>query len=176
LGLPVHDKAESQDICFVEGGDYRTLLARLRPEVNAPGAVVSAAGEHLGEHSGVAHFTVGQRAKVPASADGPRYVTRIDAKTKRVVVGRADELLASELDADELNLIRPERFTDEQTPVRAMIRYRAVPAAAAATIRDARLHLEFEQPQRAVTPGQLVALLDPRTEEVLGAATISVSS
>jgi tRNA-specific 2-thiouridylase len=172
LALPVHDKAESQDICFVEGGDYRAVLARLRPEVNSAGSVVTANREIVGEHSGVANYTVGQRAKLPASIDGARYVTRIEAATNTVVIGREDELLSLELDADELNLIRPERFSSAETQVRAMIRYRAAPARAFASVRDDHLHLRFERPQRAITPGQLVALLDVDSEEVLGAATI----
>jgi tRNA-specific 2-thiouridylase len=173
LRLPVHDKTESQDICFVEGGDYRTILSRLRPEINAPGAVVATSGEPIGEHAGVANYTIGQRARLPASADGPRYVTRIDAATSTIVVGREDELLSDELDAGELNLIRPERFTRGETPVRAMIRYRAAPAPALATVGTGdTLHLRFEHPQRAIAPGQLVALLGPTGEEILGAATI----
>jgi tRNA-uridine 2-sulfurtransferase len=173
LGLPVHDKTESQDICFVEGGDYRTVLSRLRPEINVPGAVVAANGEPIGEHAGIANYTVGQRSHLPAGDDGARYVTRIDAATNTIVIGREEELLASELDADELNLIRPERFGDGATRVRAMIRYRAAPAPALATARaDGSLHLDFVQAQRAISPGQLVALLDVDSEEVLGAATI----
>lgn len=173
LALPVHDKTESQDICFVEGGDYRSVLARLHPQAGVQGAVVTTSGELLGEHSGIANYTIGQRARVPASSSGARYVTRIDATTNTIIVGREDELLSNELHADELNLIRPERFTRAQTPVRAMIRYRAAPTLATASVLDdGTLHLRFEKPQRAVTPGQLVALLDPATEEVLGAATI----
>jgi tRNA-specific 2-thiouridylase len=174
LGLPVHDKTESQDICFVEGGDYRAVLARLRPEIDAAGDVVTANREIIGEHAGIANYTVGQRAKLPASIDGARYVTRIEPATHTIVIGREDELLSSELDADELNLIRPERFGAPETPVRAMIRYRAAPTQALATVRDGnRLHLRFERPQRAITPGQLVALLNVDSEEILGAATIT---
>jgi tRNA-specific 2-thiouridylase len=172
MGLPVHDKTESQDICFVEGGDYREVLSRLRPEINAAGDVVAASGEKIGRHTGVANYTVGQRAGLPASGDGARYVTRIDAATNTIVVGREEELLCSELTANDVNLIRPERFGEGDVPVRAMVRYRAAPAAAFAAVRDGELHLRFERAQRAVTPGQLVALLDPATEEVLGAATI----
>jgi tRNA-uridine 2-sulfurtransferase len=172
LGLPVHDKAESQDICFVEGGDYRAVIARLHPEINQAGAVVASTGERVGGHTGVANYTVGQRAKLPASSDGARYVTRIDAAANTLVIGREDELLARELEAGELNLIRPERFNNE-TAVRAMIRYRATPAPATALAgADGWLRLRFEEPQRAITPGQLVALLDPITDEILGAATI----
>lgn len=173
LGLPVHDKTESQDICFVEGGDYRSVLAGFRPEINVAGAVVAGSGERLGEHAGIANYTVGQRARLPASSAGPRYVTRIDATTNTIVVGREDELLSRELVANELNLIRPERFTGDETPVRAMIRYRAAPARAFATLCDATLRLRFEEPQRAITPGQLVALLDTTSDEVLGAAAIT---
>ena len=70
LGLPVHDKTESKDVCFVEGGDYRDVLARLRPEINAGGAVVTSGGERVGEHAGIAHYTVGQRAELPAQQRG----------------------------------------------------------------------------------------------------------
>jgi tRNA-specific 2-thiouridylase len=167
---------EFQDICFVEGGDYRAVLARFRPEINTAGSVVTANGDLVGEHGGVANYTVGQRAKLPASSDGARYVTRVDAATNTIVIGREDELLSSELRADEVNLIRPERFSTPETPVRAMIRYRAAPARAFATVGDGdRLQLRFERPQRAITPGQLVALLDPDSEEVLGAATIKAA-
>ncbi len=172
LGLPVHDKADSQDICFVEGGDYRNLLERLRPDIDRSGDFGNASGERLGTHAGIARYTVGQRAGI-AGADGARYVTCIDAVTGTITVGREEELSAGALVADELNLIRPERVTSAQTPVRAMIRYRAAPVAARATVEGNRLELVFEQPQRAVAPGQLGALLAPEDDEVLGGATIA---
>ncbi|MBV9233246.1 MAG: tRNA 2-thiouridine(34) synthase MnmA [Candidatus Eremiobacteraeota bacterium] len=177
LGLPVHDKSESQDVCFVEGGDYRSVIAKLRPSLNAAGVVRSAEGTVVGEHGGIAGYTVGQRAKLPASSQGPRYVTRIDAATNTIVIGREEELLSRELVANQVNLIRPERFGDGAVAVRAMIRYRATPSAALASLHsDGALRVVFERPQRAVTPGQLVALLDSSTDEVLGAATISAAS
>ena len=88
------------------------------------------------------------------------------------MIGREDELLSRTLEGHELNLIRPERFDKGETRVRAMVRYRATPAAATAEVRNGRLHLQFDEPTRAVTPGQLVALFDDQSEEVLGAATI----
>lgn len=174
LGLPVHDKTESQDICFVEGGDYRETLERIRPGINAPGEIVTAAGDRAGSHSGITHFTVGQRSGLPPSNDGPRYVTRIDAASNTIVIGREEELLSRSLVANEVNVIRPEAFADAQMPVRAMVRYRATPSAARATLNaDGTLALTFEQPLRAVTPGQLVALFHAEHEdEVIGAATI----
>ncbi len=88
-----------------------------------------------------------------------------------MVIGREDELLSRSLVADEVNLIQPERFAGSK-PVLAMVRYRATPARATARVESNELHLHFDEPLRAITPGQLVALLDPSGEEVLGAATI----
>ena len=170
LGLPVHDKAESQDICFVEGGDYREFLGTLRPELNREGAVLTTSGAAAGTHSGIGNFTVGQRHGLPATSEGARYVTRIDASTNTIVIGREDELHASGLLAHDVNLIRPERFAAPGVRLQAMIRYRSAAQTAAATVRDGVLELRFEQPVRAIAPGQLVALFDG--PEVLGAATI----
>ena len=173
LGLPVHDNVESQDICFVEGGDYREVLARIRPQIDRPGEVLSTAGAALGTHRGIARYTVGQRSGIPASADGPRYVARIDAERNTIVVGREDELASSVVEAGARNLIRPERF-DGQTPVMATIRYRSQPAAAVVRLLDRDgIELRFAQPQRAVAPGQLVAIFDEEAREVLGAGTIA---
>jgi tRNA-specific 2-thiouridylase len=176
LGLPVHDKAESQDICFVEGGDYREVIERIRPGLNRGGAVVAHDGARIGSHAGVSGYTVGQRSGLPPSDDGVRYVTRIDATTNTLVVGREDELLSRQLRAGSVNLIRPERFAGGETRVLAMVRYRAAPAPACATIEGDTLVLRFDAPQRAVAPGQLVAMLDAGGDEVLGAATICVAS
>ncbi|HEY0395559.1 MAG TPA: tRNA 2-thiouridine(34) synthase MnmA [Candidatus Elarobacter sp.] len=173
LGLPVADKTESQDICFVEGGDYREILASLAPETARAGAVVTTAGERVGTHAGIGGYTVGQRRGVPAGTGGPRYVTRVDAATNTIVIGRDDELGVASLIADEVNLIRPERFAGGRARVLAMTRYRAklVPATAALH-DDGTLRLDFDEPHRAVTPGQLVALFDADGVEVIGAATI----
>jgi tRNA-specific 2-thiouridylase len=178
LGLPVHDKAESQDICFVEGRDYRDVVARLEPQALAAGPVVTILGERVGMHDGIINYTIGQRARLPASSDGARYVARIDAATNTVVAGNREDLFARTLRADEVNLVRAERFTvEEAVAVQAMIRYRAEPARAAATLGpDGSLLVDFEAPQRAISPGQLVALFDLETDEVLGAATIVSSS
>jgi tRNA-specific 2-thiouridylase len=176
LGLPVADKTESQDICFVEGGDYRDVLARLAPEAVRSGDIRTTAGERVGVHAGVSNFTVGQRRGLPAAGE-PRYVTRIDAATNTIVIGGLAELTATALVADEVNLIRPERFEVAGAPVRAMTRYRSQPFGARATIEaDRTLGLAFDDPQLSVTPGQLVALFDPHSDEVLGAATIRAAA
>jgi tRNA-specific 2-thiouridylase len=176
LGLPVHDKADSQDICFVEGGDYRDVLAKSATAAQTSGTVETVQGERVGTHEGIAQFTVGQRRGLPATHfnDGPRYVTRIDPASNTIVIGREDELHADGLVASEVNLIRPERFAAGPVRVRAMTRYRA-PLNGALAEYDAaagELRLRFESPERAVAPGQLVALYAESGDEVLGAATI----
>jgi tRNA-specific 2-thiouridylase len=170
LGLPVHDKPESQDICFVEGGDYRDLLVRRGYGNGLPGEIRERNGAAIGAHEGIARYTVGQRAGI-GGAETPRYVTRIDASTNTIVIGREEELYSRGLVADEVNLIRPECF-ERDAGVLAMIRYRAKPVRARATLENNVLRLRFDEPQRAVAPGQLVALLALDGEEVLAGATI----
>lgn len=173
LGLPVARKAESQDICFVEGGDYRDILARLAPATAAAGAIRSTDGTQVGTHAGIVNYTVGQRRGLPSNpGDGPRYVTRIDPATNTIVVGRADELVAFGLIADDVNLIRPERLAGPGTPVLAATRYRSPAVAARATLEGETLSLTFDAPHGAVAPGQLVALFDLDGTEVIGAGTI----
>ena len=157
LGLPVHDKADSQDICFVEGGDYRDVLTRHGYGAGERGEIRDTAGVAVGAHDGIAHYTVGQRAGL-GGADAPRYVTRVDATTNTIVIGREEELFSSGLVADELNLIRPERFASDpdraETDVLAMIRYRATPVPARARI-DADGSLQLRFPSRSARSRQV---------------------
>ncbi len=178
FGLPVVAKPDSQDICFVEGGDYRSVLDRARGVREPGGVVVTTAGETVGRHAGISGFTVGQRRGLPPTHfnDGPRYVTRIDPATNTIVIGREEELGSLELLATDVNLIRPERFANGPVRVRAMTRYRAPLAGALASLDgDGALRVRFDLPERAVAPGQLVALYDSVTPETLGAATISAA-
>jgi tRNA-specific 2-thiouridylase len=174
FGLPVHDKPESQDICFVEGGEYTDVLDARDPRSEPAGTIVTTEGSTIGSHSGISRFTVGQRRGLPATHynDGPRYVTRVDAATNTIVIGREDELYSSELSANELNLIRPEYFAQGPVRVRAMTRYRSPLNFAEAVVDGAELRLRFEQPERAIAPGQIVALYDELEDEVLAGARI----
>ncbi len=173
LGLGVAEKTESQDICFVEGGDYREVLTRLAPQTAQPGAILTTAGAAVGTHGGIGGYTIGQRRGLPGGEAEARYVTRIDPATNTIVIGREDELEVFGLIADELNLIRRERFAEGTVEVLAMTRYRARPARATAFLEPGgTLRVRFAEPQRAIAPGQLVALLDLDGNEVLGAATI----
>jgi tRNA-specific 2-thiouridylase len=178
LGLSVAEKPDSQDICFVEGADYREILAG-RPDADLPtaGAFVTTLGEKVGAHVGISHYTVGQRRGLPAmpTNDGPRYVTHIDPKSGTIVIGREEELYSDALVANEVNLIRSELFANGPLRVRAMTRYRAPLNYASATFDAERdtLCVRFENPERAIAPGQLIALYDDSNDEVLGAATIA---
>lgn len=174
LGLPVAEKTESQDICFVEGGDYRDILAERSPQQPAtPGELRTTGGELLGFHTGIRSYTVGQRARI-GGADAPRYVIRIDAGTQTVYIGRKEELAAVTVSGSAANLLQPERLGPDSAPVLAMIRSHAVPAPARAAynLGERTVDVVFDEPQFALTPGQLLVLLDPLEQEVLASATI----
>ncbi len=166
--LPNADKPDSADICFVPGGDYRAFV-RQRVPVTA-GDIVDADGESVGRHEGIAGYTVGQRRGLPARGDEePLFVVNIDAAENRVVVGSHSDLMADALLADELTWVSGQPPAPG-TEVQARIRYRGVPAAATVEVEDGTATVQFEEPQRAVTPGQAVVLYDG--ERVLGGGTI----
>ncbi|MEZ4257342.1 MAG: tRNA 2-thiouridine(34) synthase MnmA, partial [Polyangiales bacterium] len=151
LGIPNADKPDSQELCFVPDGDIRGFVERERGAQPA-GDIVDAAGGVLGEHDGIAGFTVGQRRGLKLGGGPPRYVLRIVPDENRVVVGDEGDLAAPGLRARDVQWVhgRPsERF---QASVR--IRYRHEPAPAWVTPTDAGFDVEFDEPQRAVTPGQ----------------------
>jgi len=166
--LPNADKPESTDICFIPSGDYRAFVRERVPV--AAGDIVDMAGEAVGRHEGIVDYTIGQRRRLPArGGEEPLFVVDVDAGENRVVVGPQSELMATALIADELTWVSgsaPAPGAD----VQARIRYRGVPAAAAIEVEDGTATVRFEEPQRAVTPGQAVVLYDG--ERVLGGGTI----
>ena len=173
LGLPTAEVPESQEICFVPGRDYRAFLRRrLGERAFQPGPVVTAAGEVVGRHEGLALFTVGQRRGLRLSRPGPWYVRELDPATNTVVVGSADELAGRGLEAAGANFI-PFDWPDGPLSVEAKVRYRS-PAAPARVYplaaASGRVRVEFSTPQRAITPGQAVVFY--RNALVLGGATI----
>ena len=164
LRLPVAEKAESQEICFVPSGDYsRFIDAYLAEQGSATGEtageIVTTEGEVVGAHSGVHQFTVGQRRGLGLASGEPRYVVRIEPDSRRLVVGGGEELLRDRCEVADVNWIAFERL---EGPVRAevKIRHRHEPAAAWLESMDAgdaalaRVHVRFDEPQRAITPGQ----------------------
>jgi len=159
-GLRTQDKAESQDICFVPDGDYRTLLRERVGDRIMPGPIVDRGGQVVGEHAGAALFTVGQRRGLRLAAGVPRYVLGVDAARNTVVVGGDDELWQRALLATDLNWIAIEKLT---APMRVEAKIRYQHAAAAALIEPVdggRVRLTFDEPQRAITPGQACVFYD----------------
>ena len=169
--LPVADKPDSQDICFIPAGNYKEFV-EMRLESKTPGNVVDAHGRVLGRHDGIHNFTIGQRRGLPLNggSNRPLFVTGIDANTGTVTVGPAEELAQTELTASGVNWVSGHR---PSAPVRvtAAIRYRGrEQCALVVPISDDRVLLTFEEPQRAVTPGQAVVFYNG--VEVLGGGII----
>jgi len=162
-GLRTAEKAESMEICFVPGGDYRDLVRERAPEAMREGAIVDAeTGAEVGRHGGTGAFTIGQRRGIGVSAPEPRYVTALDPKRNLVVIGRREGLAREALTADRFV------WTSREAPAagvpvacKAQIRHRhtAVPAVAEA-LPLGRVRVRFERPVEAVAPGQAVALYD----------------
>lgn len=159
-GLPVADKAESQEICFVPDGDYAGFVERSSPAADRSGPILDRAGRELGRHGGVHRFTVGQRRGLGLTSPRPRYVLRLRPEARAVVVGDEEELLSDRLVARDVNwLSLPEPGGEMRA--RARIRYRHAEAGASILpLGGGRAEVRFDAPQRAVTPGQAVVLYD----------------
>jgi len=160
LGLPVAEKNDSQEICFVPNGDYAAFIeAYLREQsINSrtpAGEIVDTNGNRLGEHTGTHHFTVGQRRGLRIAAGEPLYVVATEPATQRVIVGRNQELLRSSLVARDVNWLSIGPIRDSRE-AQVKIRNKHVPAQAmlAPTGDDSRIEVRFDEPQRAITPGQ----------------------
>jgi tRNA-specific 2-thiouridylase len=178
--LAVAEKAESQEICFVPDGNYsgfidRYLLAENTSEKTpASGEIVDSNGRVLGKHEGVHRFTIGQRRGIGVSSERPLYVLSIDAQRNQVVVGEEPELKQTSFTARGVNWIAFDSVTE---PVRAdvRIRYRHTEAPATiTTIKDGWVRVEFNEAQRAITPGQATVFY--RGNEVLGGGWITRQS
>lgn len=160
MGLPVHEIAESQEICFVTQKDYREFVAARLPETVREGAMVTADGTVVGAHQGVAFYTVGQRRGLGVAAGERRYVTRLDADRNLVVLGSETDLLSDSCVVEDLHLCAAAAIT---APVRVAAKFRYKTAEASATITPESgglLRVVFDEPQRAVTPGQSIVFYD----------------
>jgi len=164
-GLRLFEKPDSQEICFVPGGDYKIFLdAYLEEQGEAlpetAGELVTASGEVVGEHSGIHNFTVGQRKGLGVATGSPLYVLEIRGDERQVVVGGGDELYSRTLRAKRLNWISVDELRGSLR-VQAKIRHRHEPAdAVLEKSADDEVLVTFDEPQRAITPGQAVVFYD----------------
>jgi tRNA-specific 2-thiouridylase len=170
-GLASADRPESQDICFVPGGDYRNLLREERADSLRPGPIVDRAGHELGRHQGLPLYTIGQRRGLGIAAKQPLYVTALDTARNAVVVGPQEALERRALEATQVAFVSAE-WPDAPFDCQAQIRSHAAPVAARVTpAAPGSIHVEFARPQRAISPGQAVVLYDG--DVVLGGGRIS---
>jgi tRNA-specific 2-thiouridylase len=169
LGLTVADKRDSQEICFVTSGHYAQLVQTRRRKTDTTGEIVESSGRVVGRHEGIERFTVGQRKGLGVALGSRRFVVRIEADTRRVVIGDRSELAAKEVVARQANWLVDQ--TAEPRRCTAQIRYNsaAVPAVVQAAA-DGQVRIVFDRPCYGVAPGQAVVCFDgPR---VLGGGWI----
>lgn len=169
LGLAAGQSRESQDICFIPDGDYRAYLERERPGCLRPGNFVSVSGEVLGRHKGTAAYTVGQRRGLGVSAAAPLYVVGRDVSANTVILGGEADLYRKRL------RVRDVSFLSGRTPsapmrVTAKLRYSQKPAPATVWPEDGGAVVEFDKPERAVSPGQAAVFYED--DYLLGGGTI----
>ena len=166
LGVPTAAKQDSQEICFVPNGDYAAFIdAWFRekgiPACEARGEIVDTSGRVLGEHAGVHHFTVGQRKGLGIARGEPLYVIATSSASRQVLVGRSEDLLRATLTAREVNWVSIDAPARE---IRAQVKIRNKHLAAAATVHpvpgEPRVEIRFDEPQRAITPGQAAVFYD----------------
>jgi tRNA-specific 2-thiouridylase len=170
-GLPVADKPDSQEICFIPDDDYRSFVGeRVTPR---PGNMVDSSGKVLGTHPGVQFFTVGQRRGLGLNGGtaGPMYVVRIETDDNLIVLGQEDDLYRSHFWASGVNFISGQ-VPDTPIEVSAKIRYKALVNRATVTPQGDWAEVRFVEPQRAVTPGQAVVFYDG--EQVVGGGMIEL--
>jgi len=170
-GLPVAEKAESQEICFIPDDDYRSFLKEHLPQAAKPGPILDKQSKVLGQHRGVLLYTIGQRRGLGISAREPLYVTAIDPQRNAIIVGTKEEVYSDELIAADLNWIAIESL-EQPIEVKAKIRYLHQEADAVVTpiFGGERALVRFKEPQMAVTPGQAIVFY--HGEIVVGGGTI----
>jgi tRNA-uridine 2-sulfurtransferase len=172
FGLPVADKPDSQDICFVPQGSYAQIVGRLQPAAAEPGEIVDSTGQVLGRHRGIAHFTVGQRRGLGIAAGEALFVLRIEPATRRVVVGPREALAETWVRLGEVNWLSaaPLPACGRRLAVKLRSAQRPVPATLFPRAAAGEAELVLEIPVAGVAPGQAAVFYD--NERVLGGGWI----
>ena len=160
LGVEVAEKQESQEICFIPGNDYGAFLReRLAGEGAAPGPITTTDGARLGTHRGLIHYTVGQRRGLGVATGSPLYVVRLDRGSNTLVVGGNVDLERGVFDVGKVTWLGEERGEAFRAAVKIRYRHREAPATVT-PLGPSSCRVEFDQPQRAVTPGQAAVFYD----------------
>jgi tRNA-specific 2-thiouridylase len=181
LGLRIAAKPDSQDICFVPNGDYRTLIDRLRPQGRDPGQIVHTDGRVLGEHTGITGYTIGQRRGLNVAVGEPLFVVRLDPEARQVVVGPREALLTGSLTLEETNWLGDEPTIGDAArvgaPVLARVRSTRPPSPARLALNHGGLSVVFAEGEEGVAPGQACALYDPADpDRLLGGGFIATTT
>ena len=181
LGLKIAAKPDSQDICFVPNGDYRTLIDKLRPQGREAGEIVHMDGRVLGGHSGITDYTIGQRRGLNVAVGEPLFVTRLDPVKRHVIVGPREALLTAALTLDETNWLGDEACIEDAAragaPVLARVRSTRPPSPGRLSLVDGAVAVTFASGEEGVAPGQACALYDPADpDRLLGGGFIKTTT
>jgi len=174
-GLAVADKPDSQDICFVPGGNYAAVIEKLRPGAAEPGDIVHVDGRVLGSHRGVIHYTIGQRRGLGVGGlDEPLYVVKLDVEARRVIVGPKSMLSTRIVPVREINWLGDRAFTEDSAHHLA-VKIRSTRPPREAIIRpvsETEAEVELLTPEEGVSPGQACVFYDPAGTRVFGGGWI----
>jgi tRNA-specific 2-thiouridylase len=164
FGLPVAEKHDSQDICFVPSGRYSDVIERLKPGAAEPGEIVDTDGNVLGTHSGIIHYTVGQRRGLGVAAGMPLYVVRLDAGTRRVVVGPREALRTARIQLRDVNWLGggalEKLLADERLELFIKVRSTRPPRPAWLQASAGAVEIELVDGEEGVSPGQACVFYD----------------
>src|SRR5690554_6298251 len=179
MGLAVAEKSDSQDICFVPQGSYSDVIRKLMPEAEVPGDIVNEAGEVIGRHKGIIHYTIGQRRGLGVAAGEPLYVLRLDARTQQVVAGPKSALSTHTVRLRDVNWLGPRPLAEmaggNGLAVEAKMRSTRAPQEAVAFIRDGEVYVTLIAGETGIAPGQACVLYsdDSADAQVLGGGFIA---
>ncbi len=178
LGLRIAAKPDSQDICFVPSGDYRTLINKLRPHGAEEGDIVHMDGRVLGRHDGITGYTVGQRRGLNVAVGEPLFVVRLDPVARQVIVGPREALLTAKLTLEETNWLGDQASmvaaASDGLPVLARVRSTREPSSANLALVEGAVGVVFAEGEEGVAPGQACALYEPSDpDRLLGGGFIA---
>jgi len=171
LGLRVHDKPESQEVCFIQESSYHSFLSERLKESIEPGPIVDREGNVLGKHKGIPFYTIGQRRGLRLAKGKPLYVIGIDREKNGIVVGGEEEVYGDTFIVDSVNWIVPQKMISSSHNTQVKIRYNHPGSEASISPKgEGELEVKFKSPQKAITPGQAAVFYDGET--VLGGGWI----